>query len=100
MSPPLSAAAGRVAFALAWLRGAAATCRLALVYLAVVAGVSSPVVVGTVTGAFWLWGRVSLGPVAGCLCFLAIGAVVMVEFTLPRPLVDAAGMLILRPDAE
>ena len=102
MTPSTSSASrayDRAAFAVAWLRGAAVTWCLALVYLAIVAGVSFPVVVGTVTGAFWAWPRLSLGPVAGCLYFLGIGAVLMVEFTLLRRLLDGVGEIVLRPDA-
>lgn len=99
MRSPLATARDRCAAALSWLRGAAVTWFLSAVYLVVVAGVSFPVVVGTVTAAFWLWPRLALGPVAGSLYFVGIGVVVMVEFALLRPLLDAAGVLILRPDS-
>lgn len=96
---PVPRAYDRAAFAVAWLRGAAVTWCLAWVYLAIVAGVSFPVVVGTVAGAFWAWPRLSLGRVAGCLYFLGVGAVLMAEFTLLRRLLDGVGEVVLRPDA-
>ncbi|ESP88713.1 hypothetical protein [Candidatus Halobonum tyrrellensis] len=95
--PPSPSALRRVGYALSWLRGTAVTWCLGGAYLGIVAGVSFPTVVGTVTGAFWLWARLSLGPVAGCLYFLGIGAVVMVEFTLLRRLLDGVGAVVLRP---
>ncbi|WP_435125883.1 hypothetical protein [Halobaculum sp. D14] len=92
------AALQRTAAAARWLRGAAVTWTLSAAYLAVVVAVCFPVIVGTVTLAFRLWTFLSLDGVAGTLYFFGIGFLVFAEFTLLKPLMDAAGDLILRPE--
>lgn len=99
MRPPTLSVPDRVVAVCSWLRGAVVTWCLAVVYLAIVAGVSFPVV-GTVAGGFWLRSQVTLGPAAGSLYLVGIGAVVVVEFTLLRSLLDAVGTVVLRPDTQ